>query len=268
MTNTFGNNTDIKTGFSNIDTITGGLKRKDLIVVASRPGIGKTTFAINLAYNFCNNNYTVAYFTLESSGTQFVKKTISCISKVSIKNIVSGNVDDEQHKDIVDYATKLIDKQLYICDKANLTIVDFENKCKELKKNNGLDVAIIDYLQLLSLGKVEEVDTTNISSRKYEIDYLLRRLKVIARELDIAIIVTSQMHRSSELNGNPQASDFRESSRVEQYADVIFLMSVNKDSPNNMKTMDIIVAKNTNGETGVVGLKFDKSTYSFNELHQ
>ena len=263
MNNTFGNNTDIKTGFSNIDTITGGLKRKDLIAVASRPGIGKTTFAINLACNFCNNNYTVAYFTLESSGTQVVKEIISCISKVPIKNIVSGNVDDEQHKDIVNCSTKLIDKQLYVCDKPNLTIVDFENKCKELKKNSGLDVAIIDYLQLLALGKVEEVDTTNISSGKDEIDYLLRRLKVIARELDIAIIVTSQLHRRSESNEKPQESDFRESSGVEQYADVIFLMSVNKDSPDNMKIIDIIVAKNKNGETGVVGLKFDKSAHCY-----
>ena len=233
---------------NSFDDITKVLNKKNLIVIGGRPGIGKTTFAINLASNVCNKGFNAAYFCLELSYENFIKSALCRISRVAIKNIINEKIEN------------FSGSQLYVSDKPDLTITDFTNKCKNLKDNNGLAIAIVDYLQLLSFEKNDSLDG------KDRIDYILKTMKNIAEELNITIIVISQLHRRTETNDEPQLLDFSNFSSVEQYADVVMLIKRNTSKSLDNKIVDIVVAKNKNGETGTISLIFDKTNLSFSQL--
>ena len=259
----------VKTGFGNLDSMISGFRRGDLIVIGSHPAMGKTSFAISLAYRMCKNDYNIAYFNYEYSGNLLVKRILSMASGIPNDDIDTGEIDANEMKDIIEMASELNNKQLFLCDAKNLTVNDIVDKCKTHKNNNGLDAVIIDYLQLIPFGR----DTMNNSkhellSHNEELDINVSSLKALAKDLDVPIIALSQLCRNVDKKTEPNISDLLIYGDIEKYFDtVIFVGDRAKNNCESSKT-DIIIAKNNNGNTGTVNLRFDKSTGSFNEFDE
>lgn len=211
----------VKEGFDNVDSITKVLKKKDLMILAGRPGHGKTTFAANLAHNLAMSDLSVAYCHLELSQKQFVSSILCGASGVTDEIIGSGTVDDEKMNQLLNVAKIISDKRLFLEDNSYLTPDVLADKCKKIKHTEGLDVVIIDYLQLMHYGNGK----TSFQSRKEEMDSILKELKDLAKDLDITIIALSQVSRDVESKGKIDMFDFRESNGIEQYADTVLFLS-------------------------------------------
>ena len=263
--------TGIKTGFSNLDYVTAGLQRTDMIVLAGRPGHGKTTFALDLALNMCaDSNYKVAFFSLEMTNKQLVKKVLADLSGVSSTDMRSGRVGEKGMNDLL-VAMKRIDKKdFFLEDNSYLTIADLRNKCMKIKtQEKGLDAVFIDYLQLMHAGtnyRNSGNSRNGFASRQEEIAEISRNIKALAKELDVPIIALSQVTREVENRKDqvPQLSDIRESGAIEQDADIImFLSKSNKENEDDRTNLNI--AKHRNGATGILSFKFDKATSKFSD---
>ena len=211
----------IKTGFDNLDSLMQIIRKKELMVLASRPGVGKTTFAVNLAYNLAMNNLSVVYYSLELSGKQLVSSILCGANGVTDEAISSGSIDDGKMKELLNIAKIISDKRLFLDCNSYLTTDGLADKCRKIKHTEGLDVVIIDYLQLMYCGN----DKISFQSRKEEIDSLLKELMELAKDLDISIVALSQLHRSAESKEKPDMQEFWESSGVEKYANTILLLS-------------------------------------------
>ena len=260
--------TGVSTGFSSLDTYTGGLQKSDMIVLAGRPGMGKTTFALNLAYNICKNDKTVLFFSLEMNDIQLVKRIVSSLSFVSSDDMRTGKLTDDDVASIVDSAKEISGKKLFIADNTLLTIADLRNKChKVATQEKGLDIVFIDYLQLMVPGdNYKNSNKNGFMSRQEEIAAISRNIKALAKEINIPIIALSQLSREAEKKKEPQLSDLRESGAIEQDADIVFLINKPNDDENaGSDKTEIIIAKHRNGRTGTVNLRFDKSTTRFTE---
>lgn len=262
--------TGVKTSFAQLDAMTAGLQKTDMIVLAGRPGQGKTTFSLNLAYNIAGkNDYSVAFFSLEMTDQQLVKKVISDLSHVPMDNIRSGNVSDAAMKDLIEASRLIYKKKLYILDNSYLTIAELRNQCMKIQKKHGLDIVFIDYLQLMHAGSNyrNSNNTKNgFASRQEEIAEISRNIKGLAKELNVPIIALSQVNRDVENRKTavPQLSDIRESGAIEQDADIImFISRGNKDEDDG--SVDLTIAKHRNGRQGTINLRFDKATSSFEE---
>ena len=256
--------TGIATGFKQLDSITAGLQNSDMIVLAARPGQGKTTFALNLAYNICaRENKSVLFFSLEMNGIQLVKRVLSSLSFVSSQNMRTGKLSDKEMTQLIDSSYEIENKKLFICDNPVLTIADLRNKCQKVKNKEGLDVVFIDYLQLMVPG--DNYKTGNkggFMSRQEEVSAISRNIKALAKELNIPIIALSQLHREAEnRSGPPQLSDLRESGAIEQDADIVML--IHRPNKEEEEKVDIILAKHRNGSTGVINLRFNKESTRF-----
>lgn len=263
--------TGIKTGFDSLNNVTAGLQRTDMIVLAGRPGHGKTTFALNLAVNMCaDGGYSVAFFSLEMTNKQLVKKILSDLSGVSSTDMRSGRVSDSG-MDALLVAVKRIDKKnFFLEDNSYLTIADLRNKCMKIKtQEKGLDIVFIDYLQLMHAGmnyRNSGNSKNGFASRQEEIAEISRNIKALAKELDVPIVALSQVSREVENRKDqvPQLSDLRESGAIEQDADVImFLSRSNKENEDDVTNLNI--AKHRNGSTGILSFKFDKATSKFSD---
>ena len=177
----------IKPIFNQLDSITAGLQNSDMIVLAARPGQGKTTFALNLAYNICaRENKSVLFFSLEMNGIQLVKRVLSSLSFVSSQNMRTGKLSDKEMTQLIDSSYEIENKKLFICDNPVLTIADLRNKCQKVKNKEGLDVVFIDYLQLMVPG--DNYKTGNkggFMSRQEEVSAISRNIKALAKELNI-----------------------------------------------------------------------------------
>ena len=191
------------------------------MVLASRPGVGKTTFALNIAYNLAMNNLSIAYYSLEFSGKQLASSILCGAGGVTDEKIASGEIDDRSINGLLNAAKIISDKRLFFYNNPDLTTTELANKCKKIKDKDGLDFIIIDYLQLMHYSN----DKTSFSSLKEEADNKLNDLKNFAKDLDIGIIVLSQLCSDVDLKEKPDVSDFRESSGVEKYANTILLLS-------------------------------------------
>lgn len=262
--------TGVKTSYTHLDSFTSGFQKTDMIILAGRPGMGKTTFALNLAYNICaKSELSVAFFSLEMTDAQLVKKVISDISGVKITDMRSGRIGDEGMRDLIEAARQLDKKKLYINDNSFLTIADLRNKCMKIKSREGLDIVFIDYLQLMHAGtnyRNSSNSKNGFASRQEEIAEISRNIKGLAKDLDVPIIALSQLSREVEnrKDQQPQLSDLRESGAIEQDADIVmFLSKSNKD--NDEGNVDLTFAKHRNGMTGTINFKFDKATSSFRE---
>ncbi len=246
--------TGIATGFIDLDYRTAGLQPSDLILVAARPSMGKTAFVLNIAqYVAFHENKSVAIFSLEMSKEQLVNRLLSLESKVDAQALRTGSLSDADWEKLVEGAGIIGDSKLMIDDTPGISISELRSKCRKYKLERGLDIIIIDYLQLMTgSGRGSE-------SRQQEISDISRSLKGLARELNVPVVALSQLSRAVEQRPDhrPMMSDLRESGAIEQDADVV--MFIYRDDYYNKDTelkgiSEIIIAKQRNGPIGTVNL--------------
>ena len=245
--------TGITSGFEDLNKKINGLQRTDLILIAARPAMGKTAFSLNLVQNAAlKGNASVAVFSLEMSKEQLVQRMLSAQSHVELKKIKNGNLDENDWPRIIDAMSVLSNANIYIDDTPGIKISELRSKCRKLKIEKGLDLILIDYLQLM------EGDNKN-ESRQQEISKISRSLKIIAKELNCPVVALSQLSRAPEQRSDhrPMLSDLRESGAIEQDADIVmFLYRDEYYHPDSERKNigEVIIAKNRHGETGSVEL--------------
>jgi len=259
--------TGIPSGFVDLDRMTSGFQRSDLIIVAARPSVGKTAFALNIAQNVgVRAKETVAIFSLEMSAAQLVQRMISAEANVDAGRLRTGYLEPEDWERLTMAIGTLSEANIYIDDSPVLTVADIRAKCRRLKREKGLGIIVIDYLQLIQGrgGRSNE-------NRQQEVSEISRTLKQIARELEVPVIALSQLSRSVEQRQDkrPLLSDLRESGSIEQDADVVaFLYRDDYYDENTEKKniIEIIIAKQRNGPVGKVELVFLKNYNKFVNL--
>lgn len=247
----------ITTGFKDLDAMLGGLHKTDLIVLAARPGMGKTAFALNVAQNAAFAGNSVIIFSLEMGNKQLGQRMLAMAATVDMQNIRRGTLTMEDWQSLSEAQDEFEGKKIVIDEGVNLSILEMKNKCRRLKAERGLDLVIIDYLQLMSMGGAE--------NREKEISALTRGIKLMAKELDCAVILLSQLSRNSEnrKDHKPQLSDLRESGAIEQDADIVIFLrredyyaddDEEADAIQTGGVCEVNVAKHRNGPTGIVDL--------------
>lgn len=251
----------IPTGYKEFDAITNGLQKSDLILLAARPGVGKTSFAMNIAVNAAvNDEKKVAIFDLEMSREQLMQRALSSLAKVNLGHILKGDMDSEEWKRIWTAEKKLAQSAIFVDDSSMVTPFEIISKCRKLKMTEGLDLIVIDYLQLMTMGK------NSRDSRNQEVSDITRTLKVAAKELNVPIILLSQLSRAVELRQGfeghkPVLSDLRDSGSIEQDADIVLFL-YNPEKYNDVSTDDepgttyLLISKHRSGSTGEVKLKW------------
>ena len=261
--------TGVPTGFVDLDEMTRGLQPGDLVIVAARPSMGKTSLVLNMAqYVAAQPEYTVGFFSLEMSKESLFIRLLTSEAQIDSHRLMSGAVGHKDYGRISHALESLSGMKLYIDDTANIGVLEMRAKSRRLQSEHGLHLIIVDYIQLMSgRGRFE--------NRTLELAAISRSLKGLAKELSVPIVVLSQLSRAPEARSDhrPQLSDLRESGALEQDADVVALIYrddvYNKD-PNNPDagTAEIIVAKQRNGPTGVVKLAFLREQTRFANLAQ
>ncbi|MDO8614264.1 MAG: replicative DNA helicase [Dehalococcoidia bacterium] len=269
----------ITTGFMDLDTLLTGLKRGDLIIVAARPSLGKTSLVLNFARNAAaRQNATVAFFSIEMAAEQLVQRVLAMESGVDSTRLAFGQHSDRDERKISQAMGVLSDLALYFDDSAMLTVAEMRAKARRLQLERGLDLVVVDYLQLMHSGMRTE-------NRVQEVGYISRALKQLARDLDVPVIACSQLSRASEMRASniPQLSDLRESGSIEQDSDVVaFIYREDKyvsreqwerDHSGDEKRREypagitqVIVAKHRNGPTGTIHLRFREKVARFEDL--
>jgi replicative DNA helicase len=251
----------VKTGFTYLDNILGGLQQSDLIILAARPSIGKTSFALDVArHASVYEEKKVGIFSLEMSNIQLMDRLLATQVGVGLWDLRMGKLSDEALSRLSDAMGVLSEANLYIDDTPGIGIMEMRAKARRLKFEKGLDLIIVDYLQLIA--------GTRLESRVQEVSEISRSLKAIARELSVPVLALSQLSRAVEQRNDnkPQLSDLRDSGSIEQDADVvIFLSRVASDDDNNQNRM-LTISKHRNGPTGNVELYFVKEQASFREI--
>lgn len=247
--------TGLPTGFRDLDRMTSGLQPSDLILVAARPSMGKTAFTLNIAQNVgVRQHKTVAFFSLEMSQEQLVQRLLCQIAHIDSQKLRTGQLNsDEEWTRLTDACDKLYESPIYIDDTPGISVAEMRSKARRLKSEHGLDLIIVDYLQLMQ-GR-------NAESRQQEISEISRSLKAMARELKVPLIALSQLSRSveSRQDKRPMLSDLRESGALEQDADIVSFLYredyYDKETENQHIT-EVILAKHRNGPVGSVKLYF------------
>lgn len=262
-----GNITGLETGFRDLDAKTAGLQKSDLILIAARPAMGKTAFVLNIAeYVALHSNSTIALFSLEMSKEQLVKRMLAMNSMVDSQKIRTGDLEDDDWDKLVGSVRKIGNSNLVIDDTSGITASELRSKCRKLKIEQGLDLVIIDYLQLMTGAGKRKSD-----SRQQEISDISRSLKVMARELNVPVIALSQLSRAVESRPDkrPMLSDLRESGAIEQDADIVmFIYRDEYYNPDSEKkgVAEVIVAKQRSGPTGLVELAWLSQYTKFGNL--
>ncbi|MGM0881524.1 MAG: replicative DNA helicase [Bacillota bacterium] len=258
-----GNTTGIPSGFTDLDRMTAGFQRSDLIIVAARPSVGKTAFALNIAQNVgIRARETVAIFSLEMSAAQLVQRMVCAEGNVDAQRMRTGHLEGEDWEKLTMAIGALSESEVYIDDTPGITVAEIRSKCRRLKKERGLGMILIDYLQLISgRGKAGE-------NRQQEVSEISRTLKHIARELEVPVIALSQLSRGVEQRQDkrPMMSDLRESGSIEQDADIVAFLYRDDyyDKESEKKNIiEIIIAKQRNGPVGTVELAFLKQFNKF-----
>ena len=265
----------VPSGFSELDRITAGWQPSDLVIVAARPSMGKTAFVLSMARNMAvDHKCGVAFFSLEMSALQLVKRIMGSETEIELGKIRTGNLDNDEWAQFEAKIAKLDEAPIYIDDTPSISVFEFRAKCRRLVQKFGIRIAIIDYLQLMSWTG----DTRG--NREQEVSNISRSLKAIAKELNIPIIALSQLNREVEkrtgVHKRPQLSDLRDSGGIEQDADIVALIhrpeyyDITEVPDNNeMRSMigvaEIIIAKHRNGATGKIELTFKKEYAKFIE---
>ena len=253
----------LETGLQDLDSFLQGLKNSDFMILAARPSMGKTAFALNIAsYLSIKKDTPVAFFSLEMSSNQLIHRIFSSRGLIPLFNLKSGNLDDAHTQKLIKVSNKLSQSKLIINDEIS-NLMSLRSIARKLKRENDIKLIIIDYLQLL--------EGTRRENRNLEISEISRSLKILAKELDIPIIALSQLSRSVESRQvkKPMLSDLRESGSLEQDADIVmFLYREDYYNPEteNKNITDVIIAKNRNGPTGTIPVYFHKEYVRFQDL--
>ncbi len=250
-----------RTGYSGIDNVIGGLNKSDLLILAARPGMGKTAFALNLVTNVARHNKDkeVVFFSLEMSKEQLAIRMLSAESLVANDHLRKASDLSEDWSKLAQGSERLSEMNIYLDDSAGMTVTQMKAKLRRLK-NVGL--VVIDYLQLMNSGR-------RIDNRVQEISDITRQLKLMAKELDVPVITLSQLSRAVESRTykRPMLSDLRESGSIEQDADIVMFLYregyYNRDKIEDVNLAECIVAKNRHGETGTINLRWNGSYQLF-----
>ena len=255
--------TGLATGFTDFDELTAGLQPSDLIILAGRPSMGKTAFALNIAHNVAVDGGAVAVFSIEMAKTQLGIRMIGTDARVNASKLRAGNLQDSDWQKVAESASTLTDLPIFIDDNPS-SVLHMKSKCRKLQREHNLELIIIDYLQLMESRKGSE-------SRQIAIADISRSLKAMAKELNVPIMALSQLNRKVEdrQDKHPKLSDIRESGAIEQDADLIAFIYrdevYHKTTEKNRNIADIIVAKHRNGPTGHFRLTFLKEFTRFED---
>ena len=248
--------TGIPTGFIDLDRCLSGMHDSDLILIAGRPGSGKTAFGLNIAqYAAIHKNKATAIFSLEMSREQLVNRIISAEINLENNKLKTGNLTKTDWSNLITLLGKISESPIYIDDTAGITVNEIKAKCTRLKAEKKLDMVVVDYLQLISGSGRKE-------SRQQEISEISRSLKIMAKDLNIPVLALSQLSRAPEARTDhrPVLSDLRDSGAIEQDADIVIFLYrddyYNKEKSEEPNVAEIIVAKHRNGETGTIKLRW------------
>jgi replicative DNA helicase len=263
--------TGVSTGFKSLDRMTSGFHRSELIIIAARPSMGKTSFAANIATNMAlQSNIAVAIFSLEMSKEQLANRILCSEAKVDLHKVRTGQISDEEWEKLVQKAGELSKSRLIFDDEPDLTPRMLRAKARRMKREYGIEVIFIDYLQLMSSR------SKSYESRQQEITEISRSLKLLARELNITVVALSQLSRAVEQREDkrPRLSDLRESGAIEQDADLVMFLyrdsyykrkkdEPGKDSLNDEHEAELILGKQRNGPVGTIKLTFNPKLATF-----
>lgn len=258
------NITGIKTSFSALDNTTNGLQRGDLIILAARPSMGKTAFAINLAIQVARHNQLpVAIFSLEMPAEQLIMRMLSAAARVEGNKLRSGYLNNTQWNALNEAAVELRNLPIYIDDTPSAKVGEIFSKCRKLSSEKGLGMIVIDYIQLISAAKSSE-------NRQQEVSEISRNLKALARELKVPVIALSQLSRLVERREDkrPMLSDLRESGALEQDADLVWFLYRDdyyqkENTEGTQEKVEVDIAKHRNGPTRKIELAFDRNINKF-----
>lgn len=252
----------VPTGFIELDELTNGLHPGQMIVVAARPAVGKSTLGIDIARAAAiKHNMAAAVFSLEMSRTEITMRILSAEATIQLQDLRKGLKNQEQWTKLARIMGKISNAPLFIDDSPNMSLMEIRAKCRRLKQQHNLRLVVIDYLQLMSSGK-------KVESRQQEVAEFSRALKLLAKELEVPVIAISQLNRGPEqrTDKRPQMSDLRESGSIEQDADVVILLHRDRSDPERDGEADVIVAKHRNGPTKDIVLAFQGHYSRFNNM--
>lgn len=242
----------VTTGFTDLNSLLGGFQKSDLVLLAARPSMGKTALAVNLAVNAAKAGKKVAMFSLEMSKTQIGQRILAAFAQMNLSSLFKGELEGTDLVNLITASNELSNYNLHIDDTAAISLIELKAKLRRLKMEEGLDLVVIDYLQLMTTGE-------RIENRVQEISQISRGLKAIAKELDVPVLALSQLSRALEQRPDkrPKLSDLRESGAIEQDADIVMFLYrdyvYNKET-ENPNLAEVIVSKHRNGPIGVVNL--------------
>lgn len=254
----------VATGFKGLDYMLSGLEAGQVMILAGRPGSGKTTLAFNIAENVALDGKSVMFISLEMSGAEVGKKAVSSFASLNSRQIKTGTLNDEELTRLSGAVGTLADTKLIIDDKADITIGEMKTRARMQKRKHGLDLVVIDYIQLLEGKGI---------NRTEQIGHISRNIKLMAKELDVPVIALSQLSRNLESRSNkrPMLSDLRESGAIEQDADIVAFIYrdeyYNPDTPDK-GLAEINIAKQREGETGVVVMETDLAKSKFMDTNR
>jgi len=260
--------TGISTGFSQLDKMTRGLQKSNLIIVAARPAMGKSAFALNIALNAAKkSNASVLIFNLEMSKGEIGNRLLAMEANVEMERILEGKTLTQEDWGAIGEATNRMGKMnIAIDDTPNISILEMKNKCRRMKAEHGLDLVVLDYLQLMDSG-------TKVENRQQEISKFSRSLKLLAKEMECPVIVLSQLNRAPDLRSDdhrPRMADLRESGSIEQDADIVMFLYrddyYNKEESPIPGICEVHIAKHRNGQTGKIDLAWVERYTRFNEI--
>jgi replicative DNA helicase len=262
-----GTTNGVPTGFIDLDELTNGLHAGQMIIVAARPGMGKSTLALDFARSASiQNDLTSVFFSLEMSKSEIVMRLLSAESDVPLNRIRNGKLSEDDWMRIAKRTGKLDNAPLFIDDSPNLTMMEIRSKARRLRQRHDLRLIIVDYMQLMTSGK-------RVESRQLEVSEFSRQIKLMAKELNVPVVALSQLNRSPEARNDkkPMLSDLRESGSLEQDADMVILIhrddAYNKES-ERLGEADLIVAKHRNGPTATIPVVFQGHLSRFRDMQK
>ena len=263
----------IKTKFKGLDRLINGIHKSDLMILAARPAVGKTSFAMNIVENVALQGHSCAVFSLEMSKDQLVQRMMCSVAGVSMENAMKGTMTKQEWLRIAKAKEELSNAKIFIDDSAMITPQQVLSKCRRLKARFGLDLVMIDYVQLMNAEKNSKSD-----NRQQEISEISRMLKILAKEVNVPVLALSQLNRAVESRkGRPQLADLRESGAIEQDADIVMFIhrpdrgATEKEIAEGKvqkNVAEIIVEKHRNGPTGIVKLYFKGECTKFINLNE
>jgi replicative DNA helicase len=264
----------VPSGFTAVDRVTSGWQPSDLVIIAARPGMGKTAFVLSMARNMAiDHEKSVAVFSLEMSSVQLITRLISSETGLTSEKLRKGNLNQQEWSDLTSKVKDLEKAKLFIDDTPALSIFDLRAKCRRLASKGNIDVIIIDYLQLMTVGN----DKKSTGNREQEISTISRSLKSLSKELNVPVIALSQLSRAVETRSHskrPQLSDLRESGAIEQDADIVsfiyrpeyYGMTEYENGDPSDNSAELIIAKHRNGSLEDIRLRFEASLARFSDI--